>query len=569
LLMYDLVIRGGEIIDGTGGEPFQGDVAMAGGKIVAIGRFDGRGGEEIDARGKIVTPGFIDIHTHYDGQVAWEACLQPSSWHGVTTVIGGNCGVGFAPCKPAERDLLVKLMEGVEDVPEIVMTTGLPWTWESFDEYLNFLEQRKFDIDFGAQIPHSPLRVYVMGERGSNREPATAADNAEMTRLVEAAVRAGAFGVTTSRHIMHRSKDGRIAPSVDAAELELLALAEGLKRAGAGVYQIIPALDCPPAEEYALMTRLTEASGRPLSFSLLAMPRHETWWRDYLNLMDRAQPAAAPIRAQIYPRPVGVMYGLDLSFHPFSLKPSYRPIANLPLAQRVAEMRKPEMRAKLLAEKSDDPNPLHLQIVNENIKLYFLGDPPCYNPPKDAEIGLEAARRGVSKAELLYELLLENDGKALLYSPASNYLGNSMAPIQELLDNQNTVLGLGDGGAHYGMICDASYSTFTLMHWVRDARPGNGIPLAEAVKKLAADPAACVGLNDRGVIAIGKKADLNLIDIDQLSLGAPAVIHDLPGGGRRLRQHSKGYVATVVNGDVTYRDGVSTGALPGRLVRRS
>jgi len=565
---YDLVIRGGAVHDGTGAQPFEADVAVKAGKIAAVGKLAGSGAEEIDARGRIVTPGFIDMHTHYDGQATWEGRMQPSSWHGVTTVIGGNCGIGFAPCRPEQRELLVKLMEGIEDIPEAVMTEGLPWKWESFPQYLDFLDQRRFDIDVGLQIPHSPIRVYVMGQRGADREPATPDDIARMSDLVEEGVRAGAFGVTTSRFIMHRTRAGDIAPSVDSAEAELLGLAAGLKRADAGVFQIIPAIPEPPDGEYEVMRRVAEASGRPLSFTLMAFHSPRDGWRRYLEHLENDQPAGSQIRGQVYPRPAGVLFGLDLSFHPFCLNPSYRPLAKLPLAERVKAMRDPVLKAKILSEKPQDPNPFALNQVRLEKDYYLFGDPPQYEPGRESELGRVAESKGISKAELLYDMLLTDEGRAILYCPSANFPDNSLDAAGELMRHPNTVIGLGDGGAHYGMICDASYPTFLLTHWSRDAGPGRKIELPAAIKALTSEPAAAIGLSDRGTIAVGQKADLNVIDVDRLKLHRPAPVYDLPAHGRRLRQKAEGYAASVVNGAVTYRDGEATGAMPGRLVRR-
>ncbi len=565
---HDLVIRGGTVYDGTGGKPFVADVAVDGGRIAAVGTVEGKGVEEIDARGKIVTPGFVDIHTHYDGQATWEGRMQPSSWHGVTTVIGGNCGIGFAPCRPEQRDLLIKLMEGIEDIPEIVMTEGLPWQWESFPQLLDFLDTRSFDIDVGLQIPHSPVRVYVMGQRGVDREPATTDDIAAMSALVEEGVRAGAFGVTTSRFIMHRTRTGDIAPSVESAEAELLGLAGALRRADAGVFQIIPALPDAPEGEYPVMRRLAEAAGRPLSFTLMALNAPRDAWRRYLEYLETDQPKDGSIRAQVYPRPAGVLFGLDLSFHPFCLNPSYRPLAKLPLAERVKAMRDPELKAKILSEQPDDPNPFALNQVRLEKNYYLFGDPPRYDPPIESEIGRLAEARGMSKAELLYDILLSDEGRAILYCPSANFPDNSLDAAGELMRHPHTVLGLGDGGAHYGMICDGSYPTFMLTHWSRDAKPGEGFALETAVKMLSSEPAAAVGFTDRGTLTPGLKADLNVIDIDRLKLHRPHPVYDLPANGRRLRQRSEGYAASIVNGQVTYRDGEPTGAMPGRLVRR-
>ena len=483
-------------------------------------------------------------------------------------MITGNCGVGFAPCRPGERKILVKLMEGVEDIPEIVMDKGLPWSWETFPEFLDVVAGRRFDVDLGIQAPHSPIRVYVMGERGAAREPATPQDIEAMGDITAEAVRAGAFGVTTSRALNHRTRAGELSPSFDAAAAELEGLARGLKKAGGGVFQMITLGTAEAPEEFALMRRIVEAGGRPLSFTLLAGADGNDKWRQYLRLLEDSQPSAAQIRGQVFARPVGVLHGLELAYHPFSLHPSYRPLEGLPLAQKVAAMRDPALRARLLAETAQDTNPNLVHQVNPAHPFYSLGDPPNYFPTPEHELGRVAEQRGISKLEALYDALLENEGRAILMRPAANFPDNRTGPLRELMNHPATVLALGDGGAHYGSICDASYATHVLTRWVRDAEDGERFPLAWAVRELSARPAEMMGLDDRGVIAMGRKADLNVIDLERLELRAPHVVYDLPAGGRRLRQKARGYVATVVAGQVTYRDGEPTGALPGRLIRR-
>ena len=565
---YDLVIRGGEIHDGLGNPGVIGDIAINGDRIAAIGADLGSGATEIDAAGHIVTPGFVDIHTHYDGQAMWEHRMAPSSDHGVTSVVMGNCGVGFAPCRPHQHDLLVKLMEGVEDIPEVVMTAGLPWNWETFPEYLDALSARALDIDIAAQLPHSALRVYVMGERGARREAPTDADLAEMRRLTTEAIHAGALGVTTSRNILHRTRAGELAPSLNSPEDELLALAGGLRDAGAGVYQLIADIFGDATDEFGLMRRVAEAAGRPLSFTLLQMATGDPeGWRDYLRQLEAANAAGVTITGQVYPRPVGLLFGLDLSFHPFSLNPSFRPLADLPLAEKVAAMRDPEMRARLLCESPTDTNPFFLQIVEASTASYAMGNPPIYDPAPETRIDREAKRRGISAAELAYDLLLEDEGRSILFLPGANYRDNNLDAAREMCVHPNTVLGLGDGGAHYGVICDASFTTFFLEKYVRDAAPGCAIALPQAIAALTDAPARTVGLADRGRLAVGYKADLNVIDLAGLRLHAPTMARDLPAGGKRLRQNASGYTATIKSGAITYRNGEPSGALPGRLVR--
>ena len=559
---YDLVVRNGTVVDGSGGEPYKADVAVIGARIAAIGPDLARGAQEIDASGRLVTPGFVDIHTHYDGQVTWDQRMRPSSGHGVTTVIGGNCGVGFAPCRPEQRDMLIQLMEGVEDIPEVVLVDGLPWNWETFPQFLDSLAERQYDVDVGLQVPHSPVRVYAMGQRGADREPATSDEIATMRALVAEGVRAGAFGVSTSRSLAHRTRRGDLAPSLDANEAELQGLALGLKDAGAGVFQLIPDMPGNPDVEFALMRRLVEASGRPLSFTLLYTPK------EYAVLLAEQQPAEAPIRGQVLARPMGQLFGLDLSYHPFSLNPSYRPFSDLPLAEKVAALRDPSLRARLLQETAEDSNPYVLNAVTRDWEIYRLGSPPNYMPEKEDGATEQAQRLGVSRRELLYDWLLEDEGRAILFQPAApSFLNNSMETTESLFSHPSTVIALGDGGAHYGILCDASYPSTLLIDVARDRRYGK-VTLAWVINALTRRPAESIGLLDRGLIAEGLKADLNVLDLDKLHLHAPEVARDLPGGGRRLSQPADGYDATIVSGCITYREGRPTGALPGRLVRR-
>ncbi len=565
---YDLVIRGGLVVAGDGGEAYAADVAVKDGVTAAVGANLAAGVEEVDARDRIVTPGFVDIHTHYDGQITWEERLKPSSGHGVTTVVMGNCGVGFAPARSGDHELLIRLMEGVEDIPEAVMAAGVPWTWESFPQYLDVLETRRADIDFAAQLPHNPLRVFVMGERGARREPPTAGDLAAMRALTAEAIGAGALGVTTTRNLVHRFRSGETVPSVSTEETEVLALAAGLADAGAGVFQLLGETSESPARQMDLLRRVAEVSGRPVSFTLTQDPSQPEGWRETLRLMAGANAAGARICGQVLPRPIGMLLGLELSLHPFALKPSFRPIAGLPLAAKVAAMRDPALRARLLAEEASDPNPVLLFIAGQTEWLFVLGDPPNYNPSASDSIAARARAEGRDPTELIYDLLLARDGREILYFPAANRSGERFEEAgAELIRDDHAVLGLGDGGAHYGIICDASYPTYLLTYWVGHPDRSRRIGLPEAVRRLARDPARAVGLGDRGEIAVGMKADFNVIDLDRLALHAPSPVFDLPAGGRRLTQRADGYAATIVAGEVTYREGEATGALPGRLVR--
>ncbi|KEQ53198.1 N-acyl-D-amino-acid deacylase family protein [Sphingobium chlorophenolicum] len=567
---YDLIIRGGCIYDGSGGEPFVADVAVKDGVIAAVGDVGDSAKEEIDAAGRIVTPGFVDVHTHYDGQITWENKLAPSSDHGVTTVVMGNCGVGFAPSRPEHRKLMIKLMEGVEDIPEVVMAEGVPFNWETFPEYLDALEKRESDIDFAAQLPHSPLRVYVMGERGANLEPPTQEDLAEMRRLTAEAIQAGALGVTTSRSYAHQFRDGRPAPSVKSEDQEVLALAQGLRDAGKGVFQMVPSYDVTAAERMDLLDDIARTSGRPVSFTFMQTPKGEGDWQEMVARLEASKNAGLEVRGQIIPRPTGALLGLELSMHPFSFSPSFRAIDHLSLEEKVERMRDPEFRKKLIAEEPDDPQAFFVYVISDLDAMFVLGNPPNYNPRSDESIGARARAMGVDPKELIYDALLQRDGREVLYRPLGNSEGEKFESSgRNLVKNDRTFPALGDGGAHYSMICDAAYTTYFLTYWVRDAKGDKKVDLPYAVRKLTYEPAYAVGLHDRGLIRPGYKADLNVIDLERLHLYAPHVVYNLPTGGRRLQQRADGYDATIVNGVVTYRNGRSTGALPGRLVRGS
>lgn len=565
---YDIVIRNGIIVDGSGDEGYVADLAIKDGKIAAVGHFEGAGTEEINAVGRIVTPGFVDIHTHYDGQVTWENRLSPSSGHGVTTVVMGNCGVGFAPCRPHQRDMLVRVMEGVEDIPEVVMTEGIPWNWETFPEYLDALDERQTDIDFAAQLPHSAVRVFVMGERGASREPASEEDLTAMRAIVREAVVAGALGVSTSQSHGHRTVDGELAPSVDAAQAELLALAQGLADAKAGVFQLIPNshYGCDPAEEMELFRNIVATSGRPLSFSLLEKKYQPDLPEKMLQMVEEANRDGLPIRAQVFPRPIGMLFGLELSFHPFRFHPSFKAIEHLVLEEKVERLRDPSFRAQLLAEQPETSNPLYLTLASDVDDLYPMGNPPNYEPDAATRLGARAARDNVTTQELALNVLLENDGRGVLMMPSSNYVGGNLETVRRMITHPNSLIALGDGGAHYSLICDSSFPTFVLTYWTRDRAHGR-LRLPWAIRQLCHETASAVGLNDRGLLKPGYKADVNVIDMNLLQLHAPQIAFDLPAGGRRLTQRADGFDATIVSGVVTYRDGRPSGALPGRLVR--
>lgn len=563
----DLVIRNGTILDGGGGEPFKADVAIADGRIIAIGVVEQAGERELDATGLLVTPGFVDIHTHYDGQAIWSDRLNPSSSHGVTTAVLGNCGVGFAPCRPADHDLLIRVMEGVEDIPGVVMAEGLSWNWETFPQYLDALEARHRDIDVAVYLPHSPVRVYVMGERGANREAATPEDLTKMREIAREAVAAGAIGFATSRVVVHRTADGAAIPSFQAAREELEEIGSGMADAGGGIIQLVP--DLPTAEgwipELQRMVEIGRATGRPITFTLGAGNSGPPIWRDALKLLHAARAEGISIAAQIFPRPVGLIAGFNLSTNPFCLTPTYKTLAQLPIEEKIERLRDPEIRARIIAEKPEQGHPL--AVMGRSFDWMFpLTEPPNYEPALQDSIGAQARALGKSPEELAYDHLLTANGHAMLLVALGNFPNGSLDDLAELIGDDAVVLGLGDGGAHYGMICDASYPTFMLSHWARD-RKGLKIALPAVIKSLTSDPAGVVGLKDRGRIAVGYKADINVIDLERLTLHAPKVVFDLPAGGRRLDQSATGYTATIVAGEIISTNGTPTGHLPGRLVR--
>lgn len=563
---YDLVIRDGMIFDGTGADGFEGDIAIVDGRIVKVGEVVGAGEQEIDAHDRMITPGFVDVHTHYDGQLTWEQRLSPSSWHGVTTAVTGNCGVGFAPCRPDDRQRLIRLMEGVEDIPEVVMAEGLPWNWETFPQFLDAIENKPHDMDFAVQVPHAALRVYAMGLRGANREPATPDDIALMSRLAREAVEAGAIGFSTSRTLNHRTSDGQPTPTLTAEVDELVGIAKGLGAAGKGFLQVVSDFS-DEASEFSLLRRMAGESGRPLAFTVAQNEIRPDQWRWLLDQTSLANDDGLKIFAQVCGRPVGVLLGLETTLNPFSAHETYKEIAALPLEGKLARMKDPDFRARMIAEEPDSNNPFVKSLLRHFDKMFPLGDPPDYEPEPETSIGAQARRQGVPTAALAYDYLVETDGKGMLYFPFLNYADGSLDPSFEMLQHPNAVPGLSDGGAHMGMICDGSFPTTLMSFWTRDRTRGPKLPLPHMIKMQTLDSARSVGLNDRGAIRPGLKADINIIDFDNLGLKAPEVVQDLPAGGKRLVQRSTGYDATIVSGVVTYRNGEPTGALPGRLVR--
>ena len=561
---HDLVIRGGTVIDGTGRAPIAADVAIKDGKIAQVGAVSGRGAEEIDAKGKIVTPGFVDIHTHYDAQAVWDQHLAPSAWHGVTTVVMGNCGVGFAPCKPADRQKLIELMEGVEDIPGAVMHEGLTWEWESFGEYLSALERKQRDVDVCVLLPHAAVRVFVMGERAINLENANQADIAQMREIAREAMKVGAFGFSTSRSLSHKTLKGEATPTLRAQEDELTGIALGMKDAGAGMLEFVSEWAPDPDAEFAMLRRVTEASGRPTVFTLTQRHTRPEVWRGLLRQADAAAADGVSIRPVVAPRAIGLLLGLTGSQNPFLGTRTYQSIAASPLAERVARMRDPEVRAKILSEDPKEFNtfPLFHRLQWES--MYRFGNPPNYLPKKENSLAAIAAREGRTPQEVAYEVLLESDGTDFIYTTLSNYAYGDLSMSETVLANPNTIMGLGDGGAHVAFILDSGYQTWLLTHWGRTL---NRFSPQELIRRLTSDTASAAGLHDRGILRAGMKGDVNIIDWDRLGADKPYVAQDLPAGGKRLLQAVHGYEATIVSGKVTYREGVATGALPGKLVR--
>jgi len=563
---FDLVLRGGTVVDGTGGAPFEADVAISAGLIAEVGPVSGRGREEIEAQGRLVIPGFVDVHTHYDAQATWANELTPSTANGVTTLLMGNCGVGFAPVRSHQRDMLISLMEGVEDIPEVVLNEGLTWAWDSFPDYLDYLGNRRYDVDLACQVPHAALRVYVMGERGARREPATPEDCAAMAQLTAEGLAAGAFGFSTSRLLQHRTAAGEPVPSYGAAEAELAAIADALRNSGHGWLQVVADFGENQAEEFGLLERLAARAQRPLTLTLLQRDSWPLEWRELLSRIERANAQGHRITGQVRGRPTSTLLGFELTRNPFARCASWSDIALLPPSERRAAVLRPDLRARLLAEvdayEAESP-----QARARWLQIFPLGDPPDYEPELGSSIGARAEREGVSPAALAYDAMCERGGRGILYHPTTNYSGGDMSAVYEMLGHPNTLVGLGDGGAHVGIMCDTTAMVHALTHWTRDRTRGPRRPLEDMVRRLTAANAEAMGLHDRGVVARGKKADLNVLDYDGLQLEMPEIHYDLPAGGKRLQQTSSGIEATVLSGVVVRRHGEPTGALPGRLVR--
>lgn len=582
-MTWDLRINGGMVLDGSGRPAYRADIAVRDGRIVAMGRLSGAARETIDADGALVTPGFIDIHSHYDGQATWDRDLAPSSNHGVTTTAMGSCGVGFAPVRPTDHARLIALMEGVEDIPGAALAEGIPWGWESFGEYLDVVDRLPHTMDICAHVPHDALRVYVMGERAVADQPATEADRAEMARLLSEALAAGAVGFSTGRSDNHRNNDGQPTPASEANEAELTALASVVGRHTHGVIQGVSDFNIADGPEpfdrefdvYEAMARA--ANGHPMSVSLIQRVRDPDQWERVVKRVEQAHEQGLPMRMQVAPRPIGVLLGLSATFHPFIGHPTYKKVAHLPLAEQVAHLRRPEVRAQLLQERPDkvagdgsSVPPLVdalLERIHEAAFLMFpLVDPPIYEPSANDSLAMRAMTTGSGALAALLDAMLEDDGRALVYFALFNYMGMNLDAVRRMLTHPLSMSGLSDGGAHVGTVCDASFPTTLLSWWGRD-RPEGRLPLPWLVRKLTAQPARFLGLHDRGRLAPGLRADLNVLDFDRLGLHKPTLHGDLPAGGKRFLQGADGYLATVVRGSVTLRDNKLTGNHPGRVVR--
>jgi len=566
---HELVIRGGTVIDGTGAPRRTADVAISGGVVTEVGRVDGVGERELDADGALVTPGFVDIHCHYDGQATWDERLQPSSWHGVTTVVMGNCGVGFAPVHDQDHERLIQLMEGVEDIPGAALAEGLRWGWNDFAGFLEEVDRRPHDLDLAAQVPHAAVRLHVMGERGSrHEEAATAEEVAEMGRVVAEAIQAGALGFTTSRTRNHKTSTGEYTPTLTAAREELVGIAEAVGTTGTGVLQLVgDFLDLD--HEFGTMLEMMRASGRPMSFSLAQSPVAPDQFRELLKHLDAAVDEGLDLRAQVAPRAVGILLGLDCTLNPFLVNPVYRELSDRPLHEQVAAMSDPEVKRRMLEAHESERvrGKLGGGVIGMWDRMFPLTDPPDYEPAAEDSVQARAARAGVAPAEWAYDHLIADGGAAMFYVPFLNYAAGNLDTTREMLAHPRTVPGLSDGGAHVGTICDGSFPTFLLTHWGRDRQRGELFDLEYLVQQHSRDTARTVDLLDRGVLAPGMRADVNVIDFDRLAVHRPEMHHDLPAGGRRVLQRATGYRHTVVAGVETYADGEATGELPGRLVR--
>ncbi|HKA82363.1 MAG TPA: amidohydrolase family protein [Acidimicrobiales bacterium] len=566
--MHDLVIRNGTVVDGSGGPaaaPGTADIAVDGDRVSAVGPDVGPGRREVDADGRLVTPGFVDIHTHYDGQATWDPEISPSSWHGVTTIVMGNCGVGFAPADPAKRAWLIQLMEGVEDIPGTALAEGMSWNWETFPEYLDELDRMARVVDVSALVPHGAVRAYVMGDRGGHNAEATPDEIEAMAKVVREAVEAGAVGFSTTRTLLHRAKDGELAAGTTASADELIGIGLALGDAGAGVFELASDM-FDPEGEFAWMRAIARETGRPVTFNCLQDDLRPEHWRRLVELADEARAGGARIVPQVAGRPASVLFGWDSTAHPFVFHETWRTIADLARADRHARLRDPEVRQAMVTERVEVSG-LAAFITSAWHKLFPLGDPPEYEPGPERSVQAIAAREGRTPQEVTYDLMMADDGRGLLYIPLLGYAHGDFDALREMLVHPGSVLGLGDGGAHCGLLCDASLPTYMLTHWVRDRSRGARLGLEQAVHMQTRSTASLYGFDDRGLLAPGYLADLNVIDLDALAIDAPTMVYDLPAGGRRLVQRARGYGATVKRGVVVREDDESTGERPGVLLR--
>ena len=567
--MHDLVIRRGTVVDGTGGKPFIADVAIDNGKISAVGSVSEKGREEIDATGKIVAPGFVDIHTHYDGQATWDDVMAPSSWHGVTTVVMGNCGVGFAPAKPDRHQWLIGLMEGVEDIPGTALAEGMKWNWETFPEYLNALEELPRTVDVATHVPHGAVRAYVMGERGARNEAPTETDIARMSQIVEEGLRAGALGFSTSRTILHRSIDGELVPGTTATKEELIGIGRAMGRVGYGVFEMASDLK-REWNEFEWMGELSRETKMPVTFAMLQSIAKELPWQEQMSSMAAENEKGANIHAQIALRGTGVLMAWRGTVHPFLFRPAWAEIAGKPWGEQLKALRDPEFRKRMTTQEPVFPqaelNELRMVVSKGWFMQYAMNDDFNYEPTQSETIAGLAAAKGVTGDEYAYDLLMEADGTGFIYLPLLNYADGNLDFVKGLLGRDDAVISLSDGGAHCGTICDAASPTFLLQHWVRDRARGT-IPIELAIKRQCRDTALLYGMQDRGLLVQGYLADINVIDMDKLKLGKPWLAFDLPAGGKRLLQKADGYVATIKSGQITFRNGDVQAPRPGKVIR--
>ena len=567
--MYDLVIRGGNVVDGTGVAPRKADVAIDGDRVVAVGSDLGPGRREVDAAGHVVTPGWVDVHTHYDGQVTWDPHLTPSGWNGVTTIVMGNCGVGFAPVRKGEEDFLIQLMEGVEDIPGTALHEGIDWAWESFPEYLDKLETMPRSVDVGTQVPHGAIRAYVMGERGAKNEKATTEEVTEMARLVKEGLEAGALGFSTSRTMVHRAKDGEVVPGTYADEDEIFPIGRTLGEVGHGIFEVASDL-APEGKELDWMSRLGKETGRPVSFACLQNPWDKDQWKRLIDAVDKDAAEGGHLTPQVAQRPAGLLLGFESTVHPFTFHNVWKnELAGLDPEARVERMKDPEIRRQLLEEEPDPTGVMGpgLLILQGWQMMFPLGDPPQYEPGPEESLAAIAEREGKQPRELAFELLMENGGKGLIYLPLLGYADGDLEAIRAMMVHPRSVFSLSDGGAHCGLIADASIPTYLLTHWVRDRTRGERIAIEDIVEQQCRKTARFYGFEDRGTLEPGMLADMNVIDFDGLRIHPPEMVYDLPAGGKRLVQKIDGYRYTIKSGQVTFEEGEPTGALPGKLLR--